>query len=75
MHRDDRVARMKIRANGSIYTVALKQINYDDYIKVVIPKKGNRERIEITITNNVARGSNGITYDIVDKNELSRFWI
>lgn len=73
MHRDDRVARMKIRANGSIYTVALKQINYDDYIKVVIPKKGNRERIEITITNNVARGSNGITYDIVDKNELDLY--
>lgn len=70
MHRDDRVARMKIRANGSIYTVALKQIDYDDCVKVIIPKKGNRDRIEITIKNDVARGSNGIIYDIVDRNKL-----
>lgn len=61
--RDERDMRMKYRANGQIYfqDVVVKSINGTDH--VIIPKKGDRQRSELPLTD----------YTIVAKEELADY--
>lgn len=73
IHRDDRTMRMKVRANGSIYLIKLKDSIIDDKLILTIPKKSGREKIKLEIRNNKILASNNEQFDLVNERELNHY--
>lgn len=72
-HRDDRTMRMKMRANGTVYTLKIQQKIINDQTYVIIPKKSGRERVELLLKDNQLLSSNNEEYYLVEEDHLKEF--
>lgn len=72
-HRDDRSMRMKVRANGSIYLIKIKDKIIDGKTVLIIPKKSGREKIKLLLDKNGIVASNNEKYDLVRDTDLNRY--
>lgn len=72
-NRDNRSMRMKMRANGTIYTIKVNEKNMNGEKVLVIPKKSGRDKVEITVQGDNLMSTNDETFDVVHKNKLSSY--
>ena len=75
LHRDDRSMRMNIRANGSVYTIKVKEKNVKGNKVLVISSKSGRTGCEITVIpgQNHLIASNNEEYIVIEKEHLSEY--
>lgn len=72
-HRDDRAMRMKIRANGNVYLIKLKNKSIGGNLYVIIPKKSGREKITLKIIKNKVVSDNNEQFTLVQESELNSY--